>query len=439
MLRTKTMRQQERADRGWVSRRTGLTLVELMVALAVISILASIALPAVKNTLKEQKLPRAASVLQSAIEEGRARSIGSGGGGGIIIDRVGVDSLAQRSQSIRIRMASSPRPYTGDGGRSTCYVGIQPVTPAGPVNDIVTLWFPPSAAQMVRSAQDILNATAPTETLINPGDLVQLGDAALPVSIEGMRFGTNVGDRNLARLTNAEIPDADIANWVRVQVLRPEENLDLTRFAGKAVSYSISRRPRPAISMPIQLPEGSAIDLTASGIGRVGNEFSPMAVNFNYTNPSIAPFGSTPLDYQSVWILFGSRGEISRIRAAQIVSGIPTLVDLPVTGDVHFLVGRAGDVKTQPEGQLEDSDPNFEADEADDGTTPLLSNESIWVTIKARSGEVVTSPWTDPTDDTINLVPAVAVVNDANQQARIRTVIGRTRDAAVQSRDMGSL
>ena len=68
--------------------RSGFTLVELMVALAVISLLSAIALPAVKNSLRGQKVSRSASLLKSAIEEGRARSIASGGGGGIIIDRL---------------------------------------------------------------------------------------------------------------------------------------------------------------------------------------------------------------------------------------------------------------------------------------------------------------------------------------------------------------
>lgn len=412
------------------------TLVELLVVLAVISVLAGIALPTVKNSLREQRVARAASLLQSAIEEGRARSILAGGGGGVIIDRKGVDNIADRCESIQIRMATTPRPYTGDIANSKAKIGVNLGVVGDVTDDVVTLWFNPTSAQLTRSASDITNGIFPT--LINIGDKVDIGDASLPLAITDIGFGT-VADRNGAGLLTTDIPDALVTSWIRVTVTRPEENLDLTRFIGQNTTFSITRSPRTAIALPVEIPRGASIDLTASGIGRFGNEFSPMAVEGNYLTTTGAPFLTGPRDYESIFIIFGARGEISRILSGRIVAGVLQLAEFPVTGDVHLLVGRAGLIKTDPTGQLEDSDPDPLGDEARDGTTPLLDPESVWITIRSRSGDVVASSWVDPTDDATNLIPTEASPTNATRDLRIKAVIGRTRTSAVESDDLGSI
>jgi hypothetical protein len=198
------------------------------------------------------------------------------------------------------------------------------------------------------------------------------------------------------------------------------------------LEYTIVKFPRKTYAAPVDLPKGAAIDLTASGVGRFGTQFSPLAITGNYLDETIAPFLNTPIDYGSIYILFGSRGEISRI----ILGG----VDMPVTGDVHLLVGHGAAVKTSPSDQLEDNDPDPLADRSHDGKTPLLDAESIWVTIRSHSGETLTSQWVDPTDESTNLIPAqVSSPTNLTQIVRIQTVVGLTRSGAVESRDGGSL
>ena len=289
------------------------TLVELLVVLAVISVLAGIALPTVKNSLREQRVARAASLLQSAIEEGRARSILAGGGGGVIIDRKGVDNIADRCESIQIRMATTPRPYTGDIANSKAKIGVNLGVVGDVTDDVVTLWFNPTSAQLTRSASDITNGIFPT--LINIGDKVDIGDASLPLAITDIGFGT-VADRNSAGLLTTDIPDALVTSWIRVTVTRPEENLDLTRFIGQNTTFSITRSPRAAIALPVEIPRGASIDLTASGIGRFGNEFSPMAVEGNYLTTTGAPFLTGPRDYESIFIIF-----VQEVRLAEFSRG----------------------------------------------------------------------------------------------------------------------
>ncbi|TWU47946.1 pilus assembly FimT family protein [Rubripirellula reticaptiva] len=419
--------------------RAALTLVELMVALAVISVLAGIALPTVKSTIQGQKLSRAATLLQSAIEEGRARSIATGGGGGIIIDRSGIENINQRCDSTRVRFATVSPPYTGDTPGATVKIGV--ATGTFVRNDVISIWFDPTSIQARRAVDDILaeqaDSTLTVRTKpINPGDFVQLGGGGLMLrATDVMQYGT-VAFRNAAGITASQLSDADVTNWVWIQVERMEPQLNLRRFVGQDVSFQINRSPRPAISMPVDLPRGTAIDLTSSGVGRFGNQFSPMFIDGNYIDTTLAPFVGTPRDYQSIYVLFGRRGEVSRVLGGVLSGGVIELLEIPVTGDIFFLVGEGGEIK--PEDPLEDADSNPIEDAKKDGRTPLLDSSSIWVSIKVRSGEVIASPWIDPTDSTSNLIGgAPTVPTNATRQKRIEDVLGRTRSAAVEVREDG--
>ncbi|MGB7325766.1 MAG: prepilin-type N-terminal cleavage/methylation domain-containing protein [Rubripirellula sp.] len=419
--------------------RAALTLVELMVALAVISVLAGIALPTVKSTIQGQKLSRAATLLQSAIEEGRARSIATGGGGGIIIDRSGIENINQRCDSTRVRFATVSPPYTGDTPGSTVKIGV--ANGAFVRNDVISIWFDPTSIQARRAVDDILAEQAdPTLTVrtkpINPGDFIQLDNGGLMLrATDVMRYGT-VAFRDAAGITAAQLSDVDVVNWVWIEVERLEPQLNLRRFVGQDVSFQVNRSPRPAISMPVDLPRGTAIDLTSSGIGRFGSQFSPMFIDGNYIDTTLAPFVGTPRDYQSIYVLFGRRGEVARVLGGVLVGGVVELLEIPVTGDIFFLVGEGGEIK--PEDPLEDADRNPLEDAKKDGRTPLLDSSSIWVSIKARSGEVIASPWIDPTDSTSNLIGGAPTVStNATQKKRIEDVLGRTRSAAVEVREDG--
>jgi len=413
---------------------TGFTLVELLVAIAVISLLAAISLPALRTTLREQKVKRGASLVQSIIEEARARAIVAGGGG-IIIDRLGSDNLLERSQSTRIRLADVPPPYTGDSSESVAVFGYNAGMPT------YALWFSPSAAQITRSRLDIIAGNK--QTLINIGDSILLGSAGLRLIINGFQTATpTVANRNFYGIDAAIIPDTDVATWTVVTVTRPEVNAGLQRLQQQQFSYTILRQPRPAIAAPVILPDGIAIDLTASGLGRQGNEFSPLAITGNYLNEALDPFLAEPPPspapdatvFPPIWIMFNRRGAVSAIYNATMLAGVPVVGEIAVIGDVHLLVGRSGELKVTPTGQLEDDDPAPFEDEAKDGTTPLLDLDSVWVTIKAMNGEVIATPLAQPTID-----PPAPTPTSALQQARIQNVIGRARVAAADSRDGGSL
>jgi prepilin-type N-terminal cleavage/methylation domain-containing protein len=431
--------------------RLGFTLVELLVALAVITVLASIALPATKSMLKEQRLTRSASMLQSAIQEARARAVADGGGG-LIIDRRGTGSITDRCEAVQIRFASTPPSYRGEPGANQALFGSYGgALPPGIV--LVTLWFPAEAAMIGRSATDLANGKS--LSLINIGDTVTVGDVRLPMKIYGINslpvapafpnanpteVDRNNDGLNASQIPNENLPGLELLNWERVILQIPETNQTFSRFVGKWVSFSIQRSPQPAIAQPITMPNGTSIDLTASGIGSGGHQFSPFAIKGNYRDTSSSPFGNAVDDFGPIYILFNSRGELSRVIAGQYSTPGN---DIPITGDVFLLVGEAGQVKAAPDEQLEDQDPSPLTDKAKDGTTPLLNPESVWVTLRSRSGDVISSPWTNPTtrNDTF-VMPRTTTSSDpmvdqnTEQARRIRAALTLTRSAAVQMQEV---
>ena len=467
--------QMDHRDHRLPVRPNGFTLVELLVALAVLTILGAIALPATKTMIKEQRVSRGAGLLQSAIQEARARAIVDGGGGGLVIDRLSDRSLAGRSEAVRIRFVTSPPAYRGEPGAELPYFGRTVYTlPSGQTIAAATLWFDPYASVVLRSAQDYGQGNVPT--LINEGDVISVGEAELPMRILYINRNEQgvLGPDGLpppyapdaAQLANdfAGVPannqPTGTNNWTRLVLELPERNLDVRRHVGTQVTFAIQRQFRPSIAQPIDLPNGVSIDLTSSGVGRFGNQFSPMNVGIgtgvNYLDTTLPPFANPPantsgiMDYGSVAILFNTRGEVSRAVAATglqsvtnpstgLVEQRPVYSDIPLLGDVFLLVTEAGQVKTDPEGQLEDSDANPLQDQADDGTTPLLNPESIWVVVRSRTGEVVSSPWINPVADGDPLIPPITgTLDDAQQQRRVQGLLSLTRSAATRQSEVAS-
>ena len=69
-------------------RRCGLTLVELLVVVGVVSVLAAVVLPSVKTVLTDRKSSQAAIVVRNFIEAARARAIGKNRAVAVVFERL---------------------------------------------------------------------------------------------------------------------------------------------------------------------------------------------------------------------------------------------------------------------------------------------------------------------------------------------------------------
>lgn len=440
--------------------RSALTLVELLVAMAVLSLLAAIALPATKGVIDEQRIGRAANTVAAAFEVARGRAIANGGGG-LLIERRGDRSMTGRCEADTLRYFESTPDYTPEAGAELPYLAFDSTSTSA--NDYV-LYFPPEAGFMRRSALD--NESGDLPSLVNVGDEIEIGDAGISGIVTDLQNLQATGPENTDRDNDFDndVPfplqsAGAILNRTRLSLSLREVNRRLHRSIGRQVTFRVRRRPRPSILPPIQVPGGMALDLTASGIGLTGRQFSPMDIGYsdstltvpvqsNYVDPNLPPFatqtGNTSgrMDYGSVLVFFDGRGAVSRVRSAVeltevttqngLTAQFPVYEDLPVTGDLYFLLGEAGSVKTDPTEQLEDHDSDFAEDRADDGTTPLLNPRSVWVIVRALTGRPSTSPWLNPAGDALVPAAPTAPTNTTRQQ-RLARVLQITRAASDRS------
>lgn len=219
----------------------------------------------------------------------------------------------------------------------------------------------------------------------------------------------------------------------RGRPLRDIPNLGVTPddpFWPHPAPYKILRQPMPTSSEPYQLPEGTAIDLRASGIGNNDYFYWP-GVHDNS---------------QGVLIMFAPEGRVSRVSFSQLpFDSVP--FNEPVTDNLFLLVGRrencpAPDVANDPTlasaGLPAAGTPN--RDQAlQELKEPLnwLLGQCRWIAIGARSGRVVTTenafvdPQTviDKYDDPPNVTQSskemrAAQIIEAREFAREMTQMG---------------
>lgn len=103
------------------NRRRGMTLVELLVVISILTILAVTVIPNIGNTSDRRKVREAARNLSSFIAGGQSRALGSHSGGGVWFDPLPnkIDS-GPLSIAIAIDLADAnvPQPYCGNTGTS---------------------------------------------------------------------------------------------------------------------------------------------------------------------------------------------------------------------------------------------------------------------------------------------------------------------------------
>jgi prepilin-type N-terminal cleavage/methylation domain-containing protein len=302
------------------SHRKALTLIELLIVMAILSLLAGIALPNIKTMIKQQRLSRSASAIQSYIDAARSKAIGTGQSYGVVIERSGFDSSIARSQSIRLRFAYAPPDYSGDVPEALAVV-----LPSG------NLAFSPMHAPTLVAAAQQRQAQrngAVVDPIVRPLDLISIGSVGLTASINEIRFAT-ASDFVITAQNPAEfvvpgfVPDssgsntsdwprlpsptdAQISGWPVIEIRTPSaidfDPADQVRrvlLPGTAISFRVTRRPRPSILTPMDLVEGTVIDLNYSGIG-IGNfTFAPTGIELTAAGIGARAFHEGPFTTQN--------------------------------------------------------------------------------------------------------------------------------------------
>ncbi len=356
--------------------RNGLTLVELMIVMAIIVLLASLTLPSVKNLLKDQRISQAARIVQGFAEAAKSKSIASGRRVALVLERarsdaaggLGSDALIANDTCIRLSLAEVFPPYEGDWSGSTARVF--DTSGDGFVDSIE---IPVSQAASLTGANPLVSA----------GDLVELADrnqgfivtAAPTVQMSSGGLGINVVQISLANppMNNGRQSHEPI--WP----LTPE------LAAGAEVTFRIYRKPSKMLAGSVVLPRGTCIDLSISGVGPSGRDFSTRAITPGaVTTPTAGDFGP-------IYVVFSPRGSVEiayyQGRTMSGVNQISNIQRVFPRGIFHFLVGRNDQVDP---GYLTPNAMNAVSGR-DEFRPNALDPANVWVSINPYSGAIYSS------------------------------------------------
>ena len=343
---------------------SGFTLVELLIALAVIVLLTTITLPSFRSMLKDQRVSQSARVIQSMAESARARAIALGRPVALIFDRVPVDPAADTAFNLisdntctRLSIGEVFPPYEGDWAGSTGMLeDLRPATPDG-IPDTLTIEL-----AKVASLWDTTTGTA--TGLVEAGDLLQLSDHSQTFSV-----------------TAISVTGTSPNFFVQIGFSNPPAGFGtaepLWSTSGSDVRFRLIRRPSKTLAGSIAIPRGLCVDLSESGIGRAGAEFA------------VGPRPTTSFAdrYGPLFVVFNARGNVDGVYFRQhgtAASATEILfVSTGPTGVMHFLVGRTDQV--QPAGAAPVSD-------RDDFKSNLYDGANIWISINPFTGAIYSSP-----------------------------------------------
>ncbi len=277
-----------------IAKKNGITLVELLVTLAVVSSLALLILPSVKSLLLDRKGSNSAIMVKNFLEVARTRAMATGKPVAVIIERLSsrpndadengriegseiivsggsayigsataapvlndADPFANYlvyNTSIRLSMADTPAPLGSD---TLGVVPISIVSNGPPVSPVVAL--PPSGGfqRVGIYLQQAGGGDAPYRRAVQNAVV-----AGAEIS-----FGLNV---NRFVIAEARVETAGLEQLV-LYFLDPSTVLNPTELAisnlsvGADPSFIVYGRPKPVSVQNITLPKGTCIDLSISG------------------------------------------------------------------------------------------------------------------------------------------------------------------------------
>lgn len=174
------------------------TLVELLVALTIASILTAIALPTLKDSMRQTTLSRSASLLKGAFINARGQAIRTGRPFGVVIERqrheIGSGNADQLNFTVanyatRLYYVQSPMEYRGDYQDAFVYPIYEDSDTTNSTDVVVPRFFiPRSSAGLLYAAAATNNAGNATaaKRMINAGTRFSVGNTDYVFQITGL-------------------------------------------------------------------------------------------------------------------------------------------------------------------------------------------------------------------------------------------------------------
>lgn len=374
----------------------GLTLVELLVVLGVVSVLTAIILPSIKTVLTDRKSSQTAITVKTFFEAARARAIGKNRSVSVVIERLSsrvdpssapyisatasatvttpVDNFVPYNACIRMSLAEEPLPFTE--GMLPTSATMRPrgiavsETPAFPTDvyvdeDSVVDSHDGGAEIRAFNVQGPESALQVLASHLIAGSEISFGDSKRRFTIVSPRtpqVHKNFIDRNQGGMTPQGIWFS-VVNELAEDESGERASAPYVPFTVPSPSmiskFKIYGRPKPIYSEMVQLPRGMCIDLSLSGFA-MDNIRNDVATSLN-TRPVFDKPGPiehplsdyrvrfasdwvgnggtpTPVELRPIYITFTPDGNLSHVWANER-SG-PNLTRIDATQDIFLHIGK---------------------------------------------------------------------------------------------------
>ena len=433
-----------------IRTRRGVTLIELLTVLGVVSLLALMVLPSVKSLLTDRKGTQTATLVRNFLEAARARAIGSGvpvavvferlssqpadvNGDGLINDNdlltysrlvsaTATDPLPAGSTvdtnflpynaCIRLSMAEQPLPVTN--------AMLNTATPivARPPASWVGIYFPPAEIRQPTLTAAEVDArryfsidggvsnpvlatffVAGNEVSFNKSTTKHLIVETKPDPTNNVLWFTTINSSGVMSSLEQAIPST----------LPPPSLVGTT-------SFTIFLKPRSVNGPAIQLPKGTCVDLSLSGFSNQGNlalrdlsdpdfyrdarwRFSSAWL---YGNPAFnsnsfpPPFAPSAQELRPIYIVFTPDGGLSRVYANSVGGG--AIIPVETSDDFFLHIGKIDQVVV----------PALSSSVAQNLTDP----SSYVVRLSPKSGAISAAPIT------LGFVSPTATIGDVLELSR---------------------
>ena len=377
--------------------RHGVTLIELLTVLGIVTLVALLVLPSVKTMLTDRKSTNAATMVRNFLEAARARAVGSQIPVAVVLERVssvpldtnddglidGFDLINGRLQSatstdplpavptplpldtnflpynscIRLSMAEQPLPITEKMlAPGISVVHLLPIDWAGIFQPPAPIRNPALSAQEIASrryfAVDTINRVNGNKIVGN-----QLIRSLFSVGSEVSFKNSNT--RHL--IIETEFDSNEIL-WFTVlssQAIQTnlEQAIPSNDFIATATygSFTVFQKPKPINGSNIQLPKGMCIDLSLSGFSSVGNlSFTDgsgfhdhdQRIRFSSAWVTGGLFVPSAQTLRPIYIVFSPDGSLSRVYANGM--GSPNSIPIELADDLFLHIGKIDQVVLTP-------------------------------------------------------------------------------------------
>ena len=374
-----------------------MTLIELLVAIVILTTLVAAVIPAMTPTTSQRRIREAARGLNTFIATQQARALTGQRQMGIGLKRLSLDTgrAEDRGVCLEVYSVEQPPPFAGFDSNSAARVALQN---DGTVRiELLTRspGAPPQNGRPPGWAADILPAG-----VIRPGDVIEiLGNRYMIAGSVGNRpaldprtgyfavfnDSTNQAATFIARPQNATgqavVPYHD-GSGAR---FTPESLANgLVPFWSNPARYKIHRQPAVTSASPYLLPEGIAIDLQGSGM----MDDAPL-----YIESAVG--GGIRDNGDMIFVMFspdGSIGSIHYNRGGTGESGQLAVdyVTVYPTSSLSLLVGRRELIPVDRTLGFGDNPSSTELEQRK-AQVNWMNLESAWVNIGYQTGSVITT------------------------------------------------